>query len=491
MHPLALSLAALLAAAPGLCAAETLQDAIALAYQDNPTLRAQRAELRSVDETYVQARAGFGPQVNFNGQVGAQQASIPENQFGFPTTTNYRAGTATADLSAVQPLYTSGAATAQSRGASAAVLAARETLRQAEAQVLLNVVTAYLDVRRDRQIVQALREQIAALDRASEETRARGSLGELSRTDVAQSQARLFSAQSQLSLAVGRLNVSNAEYVAAVGQTPGELAPEPDLVGVPVQADEAFDAAEHNNPQLLEAVQNERAAREKVSQAKAANGPTVSARLDAEIAPIVPYLPRPYDQSLTASLVVSQPLFASGLNSSKIRQAQAEDERAALTIEATRRGVLQQVAQAWDQVSATRSAIALQQRQLDAQTLAVQGERLEERAGLRATIELLNAELELSNARTGLIQSRHDEYVARATLLSAMGLLEARLLVPDLAAYSPQEALRRVENRLTKPWEDAVSVIDRLGAPSNPPPPMSAPDAAGRRPADMPPLVSP
>ena len=486
-------MAALAAFAPGAASAESLYDAIALAYQTNPTLRAQRASLRSADEGVVQARAGYGPQVNITGQVGYQDARVQQGASLFTSarTTDYRAGSGSADLSATQPLYTAGSVSAQVRGAGADVLASREALRQAESQVLQQVITAYVDVRRDRETIRILRDEIVALTGEFAETKAKGRLGQVTRTDVAQSEARLLSAQAQLNLAQGRLNVSNAEYLNVVGQSPGELEPEPDLPGLPATADQAFTAADHNNPQLLQAIQAERAAREKVNQAKAAGEGTVSLKFDAAIGPTLPYQPRLYDQSVTAALVFSKPLFTSGFNSSKVRQALDDDDHAQLAIEVARRGVVQLVAQAWDQLASTQGAQVIEERQVQVQTVAVQGNRVEERVGQRSTIDLLNAELELANARLGLIQSRHDAYVARASLLAAMGLLEARYLTPNVRIYDPAASLRRVEHRAPQPMTPVVGPIDHILAPSTPAPRLSAPGAGSQAPADMPLVTHP
>jgi len=480
-------------AAPQLARSETLFDALSLAFQTNPTLRAQRAQLDADDEGYVQARAVLGPQVSIQTQYGYQDARVQEgrNFFGQETTTDYRANTGSAELSAVQPLYQSGAARAQIRAAAADVLASREELRQAESQLLENVITAYEDVRRDRETIAILKDEIVALTNDFNETRAKGALGAVTKTDVAQSEARLLSAQAQLNLAMGKLNVSNSEYLAYVGQSPGELAPEPELAGLPPTSDQAFDAADHNNPRLLAAVQGERAAREKVNQAKAANGASISLRLDASAAPYAPYLQRQYQQSVTASVVVNQPLFTSGMNSSKVRAALDEDNRAQLEVETTRRGVVQLVGQAWDQLVSTRTALQLQQRQLEMEQVALQGNRVEERVGARSTIDLLNAELELANARLSLAQSRHDEYVARASLLSAMGLLELRYLLPGSTPFDPTTHLKHVAPLDAPPWEGVVGAADQIGAASTPAPRLSPPDAGAAHPDDLPPLPTP
>jgi outer membrane protein len=488
--------AAALALAPGAAGAESLYDAIALAYQTNPSLRAQREAVRSADEGVIQARAGYGPQVNVTGQIGYQDARVQGPGSTFPivtssTTTDYRAGSGSADLSATQPLYTAGSVGAQVRGAGADVLASREALRQAESQVLQQVITAYVDVRRDRETIRILRDEIVALTGEFDETKAKGRLGQVTRTDVAQSEARLLSAQAQLNLAQGRLNISNAEYLNVVGQSPGELAPEPDLPGLPANVDAAFEAADHNNPQLLQAIQTERSAREKVNQAKAAGGPTVSLKFDAAAGPTEPYLQRQYDQSVTAALVFNKPLFTSGYNSSKVRQALDDDNHAQLAIEAARRGVVQLVAQAWDQLASSQSALVIEERQVAVQTVAVQGNRVEERVGQRTTIDLLNAELELANARLGLIQSRHDAYVASAGLLAAMGLLEAKYLTPNAQIYDPTASLKQVEHRVPQPMTAVVGPIDSIAAPSTPKPRLSAPGAGSQPPADMPIITHP
>jgi TolC family type I secretion outer membrane protein len=485
-----LILAGLALSAPASAAAESLFDALQIAYQTNPTLRAQRAALRAVDQQYVEAGAGYGPQVSLNAQVGYQDARVqqPASLFSAAGVTDYRAGTGSADLSIVQPLYTGGQTRAEVGGAAANVIAGREALRQAESQVLLNVVTAYVDVRRDRENLKILDAEIAALALDYDEIRAKAEAGALSKTDMVQADARRLSAEAQRIQAQGRMNASTAEYLAVVGQSPGELEPEPDLPGAPRTADEAFDAADHNNAQILGAVASERAQQEKVTQARAANGATVSLRLDAVTAPVEPYLTHQQDESLTAAVVLAKPIFTSGLNHARVREALEDDNRARLEIEATRRSQVQAVAQAWDQLAASRRAVELLQRQVVAEQAAVQGDRVEERAGLRSTIDLLNAELELANTRQNLVQSRHDAYVAQATLLSTMGLLELRLLMPGADAYRPDAAFARATEPSRILFNSPAAVLDRLRLPDAPRAALSPPGAGADRPAVMPDL---
>jgi outer membrane protein len=470
--------------------ATTLFDAIGMACDTNPSLRAQRAELAAIGEGYVQARANLGPQVNLNGQGGYSIARVQSAAGAFTgaSDTTYRGTTGQGDLSIVQPIYTFGADRAQIRGAKDDVLAGREDLRRVESETIQKVILAYLDVRRDRQTLAILREEIATLTRVFDEAKAKGELGQLTRTDVAESEARLLSAQAQIDVARGRLTASNAEYLAVVGENPDELAPEPELAGVPATFEEALAAAGRDNPQVLSALQTERAAREKVNAAKAAYGPSISLRLDAGVAPIEPYLPGLYDRSVTVAAVVSQPIFTAGLRGSRVREAADRDSVAMLDIDATRRGVAQSLAQAWGQWTSARDATRLKTRQVEVETTAAEGTQIEERVGRRSIFEVTNVEVDLAAARIDLLQSRHDEYAARAALLAAMGRLEARLLLPGPAPPASRAPFNGRSQPGVPPWTGVLQGVDGLMAPRTkapatppkaPPPLIAGPDAGG------------
>ena len=242
-------IAVLAAASLGRAAgAETLGDAIALAYQTNPTLQAERATLRATDEEYVQAQAGLRPTVGASASYTYEDAQITET--GQP---NFKlsGGGEQGGLQISQPLYTGGLASAKIDAAHADILAERENLRRTEVSVLQSVIDAYLDVRRDQQQLVISQDNVAVLARQLDETSARFDAGQLTRTDVAQSQARLALARSQLAGALSTLAVARAGYAAVVGQNPAELAPEPPIARLlPPSVDAAFDAAEQGNPQL-------------------------------------------------------------------------------------------------------------------------------------------------------------------------------------------------------------------------------------------------
>ena len=233
------------------------------------------------------------------------------------------------------------------------------------------------------------------------------------------------------------------------------------------------------------ALQKERAARDRVNEAKAENGPTVSLKVDAGIQPDASYLPNQYERSVAAAVVLTQPIYTSGMNSSRIREAIDMDSDAELQIESMRRDVVRRVSQAWDQLTSSRNALTVVSQQLGAEEVAARGMRLEERAGLRTTIDLLNADAELTNTRLIEVQDRHDEYIARASLLAAMGELEVRYISPGLQQDDPVVAFKRVEHKTAPVWEDGIGILlDQIAAPSTPPPGAeSSPSAGATRPA--------
>ncbi len=464
--------AALVVAAMGLlsplaAAAETLNDALALAYQTNPTLQSERAQLRALNETYVQATAGYRPQAS---------ASVQYNYSQSPTTLNTQYDTASAGVSISQPIYTGGAVTAQVRAAMADIESGRQKLRQTEASVLQSVIQAYVDVRRDQQGLKIAQDNVELLRKQLEETQARFDVGELTRTDLAQAEARLAQAHAQLATAEAQLAVSRSGYVSVVGQSPGDLAPEPPLPALPGNLDDAFAGADRNNAGILAADFAERAAAARVAQAKAANRPTLSLSAtlsDTGVTAPSTYVelqslsPGIYGPSITAAATFTQPLFTGGLNSSRIREALEDDNVQRIAVETARRQATLAVSQGWYQLQSAKANVASDEVQVSADKVAFEGARQEAEAGLRTTIEVLNAEQELQAAEQSLVVARHDEYVAGAAVLNAMGLLEARTLMSGVPIYDPKAPFNRARAEgPSLPWDGAVAAIDALGSPA-------------------------
>lgn len=459
---LAASVLALSALAPaGGARAETLQDAIALAYQSNPTLQVQRAQLRALDETYVQARSGLRPQVSAGVEADYQQGL---------STYNTPVEDVGASVSATQPIYNGGATTAETRAAEADIQSGRQQLRQVETSVLQGVIGAYADVRRDQEALSIAQTNVNVLQNQLAETRARFDAGQRTRTDTAQAEARLAAAQAQLSSALGQLSVSRAAYAAVVGQSPGDLAPPPALPGLPASVDEAFAAAARDNPAIQGADFDEQAAAARVAAAKAANHATFGLR--AQVGETGYYAndaalgltSNLWARSITASAVFTKPLFTGGLNESKVRQALETDTAKRIAIEAAQRQTVQQVAQAWSQVTTARANTASNAQQVQADQVAFEGVKQEASVGLRTTLDILNAEQELRSAELALTDARHDEYLADASLLAAMGRLNIAALDPAAPAYDPDRSFQRVKHAGALPWDGVVAGLDSIGA---------------------------
>ncbi len=466
--------------------AETLADAVALAYQNNPTLQAQRATQRALDETYVQARSGWRPTLNLGASASYSETRIPFAAAGGGTDRNgdgipdrvtfgiFETNSSRVGLTFTQPLWTGGRVAAAVNAANADVLAGRENLRRVEASVLTSVIQAYSDTRRDQESLRIREENVKVLTSQLKESQARFDVGEVTRTDVAQSQARLAAAQAQLQSAVAQLAITRAGYATLVGQNPGELAPEPSLAFLlPTDPDEAYKIAEQNNPQLRAQQFTEQASRARVAQAKADRMPSVSAQATYGFSgPAIPDRPQDvlqhdlYTRGVTATIQGTIPLFTGGLTTSRIRQQIERNNVDRITTEGVRRNVLQGITQFWSQLIAARANIVSSDEQVRAAKIAAEGTHQEQMVGLRTTIDVLNAEQELRSAELSQVSSRRDEYVAAANVLATMGRLEAKNLIPSQPQYDAAKNFRKL--KITwgwVPWEEPIGIVDQALTP--------------------------
>lgn len=457
--------------------AESLADAIALAYKTNPTLQNQRAQLRITDETYVQARAGFRPQVN--AQVDATRQE----------TSGFYSNSADALITAQQPIYTGGRVASAVSAAEADILSGRETLRATEASVLQQVIQAYEDVVRDQQGVVIQQNNLDALKGILDETEARAKVGDLTRTDVAQTQGYYFQARVDLASAKAQLEVSRSNYAAVVGQAPGTLEPPPPLPNLPTSLDQALSTGEQGNPSLRSSEYAEQAARLRTAEARDQRLPNVS--LKAQYGYSGPEQfgsPHVYPQGGAATITFTQPLFAGGVIDSQIRQQIERQTAARIQTENARRTMVQQISQAWSGYLAAHENVTNADQEVQANTVAYDGVRKERQADLRSTLEVLYIEQSLRQSQLEQAAARHDAYVAQAGLLSASGLLEADLLVPGgVDLYDPAKNFNRVKYAGAVPWEVVPDVLDHLTSPALkrlPAPPRAlAPDPSPQLPA--------
>jgi outer membrane protein len=449
----AVSIAAL--AAPAAAGAETLAEAMALAYESNPQLQSQRALQRQTDETYVQARAGWRP--TLNATATSQYQDTPNPFQNTRSTTRRTVG----QLQLNQPLFTGGRVSANIDAANATVRAGRETLRLTEINILQQVVTAYLDVLRDQRITLIRQQSVETLARQFSETQARFEAGLVARTDTARAEAQLAQSRAQLALARAALQNSRAAYTATVGRPPGQLEDPSILPGIPDSVDAAIKAGEEANPALRRAQLVEEASRARVAQARAGRMPTVSINGNYNrTANGLAYNPSTFEAGKQATLTVTVPLFTGGVLSSQIRAAQEQNTSDRILIEQQRRVMVQTLTQAWNQMLGAYASIQSNEQQVRAATVAFEGAFEQFQVGISTTLDTLLAQETLRTAEVALAQSQRDLYVAQAQVLAAAGRLEMEALAENAPHYDPNVNFDRVRNAGALPWEGLVRFID-------------------------------
>jgi len=452
----ALAAASMLAlTAAGAAHADSLRDAIAAAYAQNPTLAKARAQQRETDEGYVQARSALGPAVN--AQLGANYTREPSYLGG-----NSSIGSGSLALN--QTVFSSGNLSSTLTAAQDTVKAGQEQLRSTEATVLYNVISVYTLVRRDQEALQISQQNYDTLKKQLDQTQAQFEAGQLTRTDVAQSQASVSQAEAALAQAQATLDSDRATYVQVVGQAPTALDPEPALPGLPLDFNAALQAAQDNNPDLGASLYAQASAHAFVGEARSAFGPHVALSASSTNLAALDHLGTQVNET-TAGLTLSIPLYASGMNSSRLREALEAENAAKAQVDITRRQVTASVAQAWSQMLAAKSATASNEAQVKAAQTAFEGTHTEQQVGLRTNLDVLIAQQNLNTAQLQLIDARRQQYVAAAALLQVTGSLTARTLAPDAEIYDPNKNFKKVKNKGWTPVEPVVHALDSLAAP--------------------------
>lgn len=441
------AIAPLVAGAPA--HAETLREALIKAYAGNPTLTAARAQQRATDEGVPIAKADALPDLRLGGNY-TENVVIPANAFNAPS--RQVAGQVNLQV----PIYQGGLVRNGIAAAKKRVEAGQGDLRGTEASVFNQVVAAYMDVIRDQAIVQLNQANSRVLQTNLEATQDRFEVGDLTRTDVAQSQARLAIAQSQLRSAEAALINSREQYIRFVGTPPGDLEPPPPLPNLPEAPDDAVDVATANNPDIAAAIARREAADRDIGVARAARLPTLSGVGSATyvnflgtLGSNVPGVGVAQTQKdAQIGVQASIPIFQGGRPAAQIRQAQARSGQAIEQAVEVERGVIAQTRAAFASWRASQAVIDSQQRAVDANSLSLEGVRAENSVGNRTILDILNAEQELLNSQVQLVTARRDAYVAGFTLLAAMGKAEARDLGLDGGPlYDPLDNYKRVKNK--------------------------------------------
>jgi outer membrane protein len=418
----AAAMALLGATAPGL--AQTLEETLALTYTSNPTLQAERARLRGTQEGVVQARSARLPSVSANASITRQsvESSRIIDPALPPIVSDSDATPKNYSLTANQSVYRGGRTSGAINQADALALAGYENLRTTEQAVFIDAISAFMDVRRDMEVVNIRRNNVEVLSRQLDAARDRFEVGEITRTDVAQAEARLSGARAQFSAAQSQLAASRAAYERVVGQSPTGLSEPPELLDLPDELADAAEIAFANNPQILAAQYNEEAARFGVQVARGALRPEVSLSATARSARDSSFAGDETDStSITAN--VSVPIFTGGLNRSRVRAALASEEQARFGVRNARRQVTEGLTNAWNNYQSSLAVIESSEQAVRANEIALDGVQQEAFVGIRTTLDVLDAEQELLESRLTLVTAERDSYVAGFRLLQAMGVL--------------------------------------------------------------------
>ena len=421
--------------------ADTLREALNSTYATNPTLNGQREALKSTDAGVAIARAAGRPTIT--GNVGVTRDLTRSGRFDIGTG---KGPFMTSSVDLAVPIFQGGTVRNNVKASKERVEAGRATLRAVEGDVFTEAVAAYMDVMRDRATVELNTNNVRVLETNLEATSDRFEIGDVTRTDVAQSEARLSLARSRLLIARGRLTASEENYRRVIGKSPDNLAPPPPLPPLPTSPDQAVQIALVDNPDLIAIVNQAEAANYDVKSVKGTRLPTISGIASAD------YVDSTGDdfglQSGTATSVGAQlriPVYQGGLPSARIRQAQAIEGQTLEQVIGTERAVVSATRSAFADYRAALDSIAANQVAVNANELALAGVRAENTVGTRTILDVLDAEQELLNSQVLLVTARRDAYVAGFQLLNAMGQAEAQDLgLEGGPLYDPLGNYRRV-----------------------------------------------
>jgi outer membrane protein len=441
----ALPLCLVLAALPHPAAAETIEAALAKAYQNNPQLNVQRAIVRQADEGVPQALSGFRPTVTANASVGRQYTSTKET---IPPTPGFLPNGAsfsdkglstpqTYGLTGTQTIFNGERTANRVRAAESQVTQSRETLRMMEQSVLLAAATVYMDMSRDSANLEVQQNNVRVLQRTLTDTHNRFAAGQVTSTDVAQSEAQLAAGEATLHAAEATLMTTRANYRRIIGVDPAELAPA-SLVDrfAPPTLNAAIAAGIQQNPSVTAALYGVDVAQLQVKIAEGALWPTLTGQYNLQ-QQLFPQIIAPKTFTNTVAVNLSVPIYQGGAEYSAIRLNKEALDQERLNVDQVRDQARSNVVQAWSQLQAAKAQVEAAVRQNDASERALTGVRNEAIAGQRTTQDVLNAEQALVNARQNLIVAQHDRVVASYALLAAVGRLSAQVLALPVQIYDP------------------------------------------------------
>jgi outer membrane protein len=431
--------------------ADTIEAALVRAYQNNPQLNAQRAQVRFTDENVPQALSGYRPKVGITASAGYQYTDTNSTAGGSATSivrTEIHGTNPPRSVGAniTQTLYNGQQTANKTRAAESQVSGAREALRVLEQTVLLQAATIYMDYLRDSAIVEVQKSNVRVLEQTLKQTRDRFNVGEVTRTDVAQSEAQLAAGKTQLLTAESTLVTTKSNFRRIIGNEPEALA-----AGSPVDRylpgtlPSAVELGLTENPNVTAAMFGIDVSYLQVKVNEGALLPTVT--LQAAVQQTYETtltLYRSFGASATAQLSV--PIYQGGAEYSLIRQSKETLAQQRLALEQTRDQTRANVVTAWGQLVAGKAQVQSAQSQVTASEIALNGVREEAKAGQRTTLDVLNAQQALVNARVALVTAQHDRVVASYSVLNSVGRLSPQVLNLPTTVYDPSVHYHQVRD---------------------------------------------
>jgi outer membrane protein len=431
--------------------ADTIEAALVRAYQNNPQLNAQRASVRATDENVPQALSGYRPRVALTASAGYQYLDTLLISGGTPTTivrtdTHGANAPRSAGLTVTQTLFNGQQTANRTRAAESQVSGSREALRFLESSVLFSAATIYMDYLRDAAIVEVQRSNVRVLEQTLKQTRDRFNVGEVTRTDVAQSEAQLAAGKTQELTAESNLTTTRANFRRIIGNDPVALAP-----GSPVDRyspgtlSGAVELGLVENPNVTAAMFGIDVNYLQVKVNEGALLPTVTLQASVQQSNEQTLaINRSFGASAIAQLSV--PVYQGGAEYSLIRQSKETLAQQRLVLEQTRDQTRANVVTAWGQLVAGKAQVASAQSQVTASEIALNGVREEAKAGQRTTLDVLNAQQALVNARVALVTAQHDRVVASYSVLNNVGRLSPQVLKLVTTVYDPSVHYQQVRD---------------------------------------------
>lgn len=435
----------------GTASGQTLDEALATAYDNNPDLRAQRAALRATDEQVPQALSGWRPDVSGTASAGRRETN-PDTAVsvdGNDVTVTGRGGRAqnlnprSASVELRQPLFRGGQTVAATRAAENEVLARRAQLFSVEQDVLRDAGTAFSEVYRDQAILDLRIRNEQRLARQLEATRDRFEVGEVTRTDVFQAEARLARATADRVEGEGNLEASRARYREAVGETPGLLGQPAPLGDLPIDGTQAVDLAADQNPVVTFAEYRERSALDQVDQARGQLLPEIDITARAETGKEQAVV-NGTTHAWSALVNLRVPFYQQGQVYSRLRQQKQVAAQRRREIDSSRRQAVREAKDAWARLEAARAAVRSRRKEVKANEVALDGVEQEAQVGARTVLDILDAEQELVNAQVELVRAQSDEVISAFDLKRAVGELLASRLELAVDLYNPDKHYNEV-----------------------------------------------